>query len=159
MWGTVTACLSSLDLFICWLLCLCLLPPPPSSYTVCPHDSQYGDFIPHHLIVFCLRPRWLLPLLFILPLPQTRAASYDFPSLPLAVLYLPPPNSTEPAVVSNQNNIFKNSVNITPTNSEGLLVGYSCIQVYIVSWWRCIRSVGEPYMAIPSKFDVFIHSH
>ena len=56
----------------------------------------------------------------------------------------PPLNSTEPAVVSNQNNIFKNSVNIAPTNSEGLLVGYSCIQVYIVSWWRCLLSAGSP---------------
>lgn len=152
----------SLDLFICCLLYLCLPLPPPSFPSVCPHDSQYADSIPHQLIVFCLRPCKLLPLLFILALPQTQAALCDFLSLPLAVCISPPstpPNSTEPAVVSNQNNIFKNAVNITPTNSEGLLVGYSCIQVYIVSWWRCIRRTGEPNMAIPSNFDVFIHSH
>lgn len=111
-------------------------PAPLSFYTVCPHDSQYGDSIPYQLIVFCLRP-------------SSPTAVYPVPSDTLGRLSMifclflrlsPPP--TEPAVVSNQNNIFKNSVNITPTNSEGLLVGYSCIQVYIVSWWRCIRSAG-----------------
>lgn len=152
----VAVSLSSLDLFICWHLCLC--PPHPtqlSFYTVCPHDSQCGDSVPYQLVVFCLRPSSLTAV-YPVPSPDTL---YDFLSLPLAVLYPTTPPPTEPAVVSNQNNIFKNSVNITPTNSEGLLVGYSCIQVYIVSWWRCTRNAGEPNMAIPSKFDEFIHGH
>ena len=90
-----------------------------------------------------------LPLLFIQTLPQAQAASDDFLPLPLAVSYLtdspPHPPRTLVSQQSCQIKItsFKNSVNITPYKQRGpLLVGYSCIQVYIVSWWRCIRRAG-----------------
>lgn len=135
----------------------CLSPPFLSSfYTVCPHDSHYADSIPYCLLSLS-RPAFSDCCLSS-PFPRRRPHLDDFLYLRLAVCIFPPSsNSTEPAVVSHQNNIFKNAVNITPTNSEGLLVGYSCIQVYIVSWWRCTG--GEPNTAIPSNFDVFIHSH
>ncbi len=129
----------------------CIFVSLPSFYTVIPSLTSWLSFVSvlasfSHCCLSCPFPRHGPPRLIFCLFLWLSCIS-------------PPPNSTEPAVVSNQNNIFKNSVNITPTNSEGLLVGYSCIQVYIVSWWRCIRSAGEPNMAIPSKFDAFIHSH
>ncbi len=164
--------LSSLDLFICWLPSVSSSPPPPpppppapppSFYTVCPHDSQYGDSIPRQLIVFCLRPRQLLPPLFILHLPQTQAALYDFSASSSGCLASPPtslPDSTEPAVVSNQNNIFKNSVNITPYKQRGpSLLAIHVFRCTLYHGGDAFGARGEPNMAIPSKFDVFIRSH
>lgn len=134
----VTVSLSSLDMFICWLLYICLLSPPSLSfYTVSPLDSQYGDSIPYQLIVFILS--CFSHCCLSCPFPRHRPRMIFCPPPPS----LPSPSPNELAVVSNQNNIFKNSVNITLANSKGLLVGYSCIQVYIVSWWRCIWSVDN----------------
>lgn len=63
-----SASLSSLDLFICWHVCLC--PPPASQlsfHTVCPNDSRYSDSVSRKMVVF-----WLCPFsLFTLSLPQT----------------------------------------------------------------------------------------
>lgn len=134
--GLSLCSLSSLDLFICWLLSP---PPSPSFYIVCPHDSQYGDSIPHQLIVFCPPSSLASPTaVYPAPSPDTdRLAWFTV----FFLLYLPPlwtPLRQQSCQIKIT--ALKIQSTLPPTNSKGLLVGYSCIQVYIVSWWRCFRS-------------------
>lgn len=92
------------------------------------------------------------------PFPRHRPPCLIFCLLPLVSLSPPPTplNSTEPAVVSNHNKCFKNSVNIAPYKQQGppcwlfMYSGVHCIMVEMLS---------EPNVAVPSKCDVFIHSH
>lgn len=136
MYRIVTVSLSCLD-----LASLHLPPPPLFPYCVSPWQPVWWF---HPLPADCLlSPSFLTSPTAVYPAPSPDTSRLAWISVSSSGLSCTTPfffpNPTEPAVVSNQNNIFKNSVNITPTNSEGLLVGYSCIQVYIVSWWRCIR--------------------
>lgn len=129
--------LSSLGLFICWLLYLCY--PLLFLYCLSPWQSIWWF---HPIPVDCLS------------VPSSLAS-------PTAVYPAPSPDTGRPCMIfclflwlsrisplwtplSQQScqikiTSLKIQSTLLPTNSEGLLVGYSCIQVYIVSWSRCIR--------------------
>lgn len=149
----VAESLSSPDLFICWLLSLQLPHHAPPLFLYCLSPWQLiWWFLP--LPDCLLSPSFPLPALFILSLPQTQATLYDcLASTPPPT---PQPNSTEPAVVSNQNNIFKNSTKHYPYKQRGppcwlfMYSGVHCIMVEMHS--------GAQHGNFPSKFDVFIHS-
>lgn len=92
-----------------------------------------------------------LPLGFLLSdmlVPPSLSAStdkgpvlYTIFSFPCVCLSL---HSAEPRLVSNQNNILKNSVNIALQTARPLVL-YSCIQVYIVSWCRPFCCSGDEH--------------
>lgn len=150
MCRVVTVSLSSPDLFICWFS-VSLSPLstllPLFLYCLSPWQSVWWF---HPLPADCLlSPSSFSHCCLSRPFPRHRPPRMIF----LLFLWLSRISTTPPrpprTPVSQQScqikiTSFKNSVNITPYKQRGpLLVGYSCIQVYIVSWWRCIRHAGR----------------
>lgn len=98
-------------------------------------------------------------------LPQTQTALDDFLSLPLAVLYIhhPPPPPSELHRAKQSCQIKITSLKIQSTSPlQTARASLLAIHVFRCTpyhggdaFWAC----REPYMVVPSKFDVFIHSH
>lgn len=145
----VTVSLSSLDLFISVIP---LQPPlflPIMSVTITVHMVILS--LTCWLSFFSIH---LLPLLFILsfPLDASRCVIFCL-FLRVSCIHSLNHHSYQIKITS-----LKIQSTLPPQTPRVLLVGYSCIQVYIVSWWWCIWNTEQPNMVDPSKFDLFIHS-
>lgn len=141
-------CVAGLSLWACHLW-TCL----SAGFCISLHSSPF-------LFLYCLSPWqsiWGIPSLtswlsFVLAsfshcclsctFPRHRPPCMIFLSLPLAVSYPPPQLPLSQQSCQIKITSLKIQSTLPPTNSVGLLVGYSCIQVYIVSWWRSIGKRG-----------------